>query len=328
MTQLVKSVFDAYMIVAVAFNVLSFQSMWFDGVAFTATDPALGTLQMVVLWVAFRLTEKLSPSRLHVIFCTCVALQLGIVVNNHYALRERYASNDAFHDTNWQYAVGLHIVGLLALTYRAVTRGKRMCLACLLVVVTFTSVQSLRGVVLTQCNDKQTFFSVPPATAGSPEIGSPLFRQPEQRFSLYVPMSDGVELAVDVYLPFKYNTTKEAGGLPTFLHLTRYHRADFRSWITRYLTIYGYAPTPHSHFPTRGLRYLNELIPAGYAYVVVDVRGTGASFGSRPIDLSNREVADFLEISVGQTTAVVQWAHWYGWHIVRWHHGRSHGSTR
>ena len=60
---------------------------------------------------------------------------------------------------------------------------------------------------------------------------------PFQRTSFYLPMSDGVELAVDIYLPPNYSPSinNENNGLPTFLHLTRYHRAEKRTWWARFL---------------------------------------------------------------------------------------------
>jgi len=43
-------------------------------------------------------------------------------------------------------------------------------------------------------------------------------------------------------------------------------------------------------------RYVNKMIPRGYAWVSVDVRATGASFGSKACDIMPREVEDFSEL--------------------------------
>lgn len=101
-------------------------------------------------------------------------------------------------------------------------------------------------------------------------------------------MSDGVQLAVDVHLPLwwgKPGLSDEP--LPTILHLTRYNRNNrvkpFWYWVLPYINM-------------RSMRYINKVIPRGYAFVSVDVRGSGASFGSRPFDLLPREVEDYQEV--------------------------------
>ena len=43
-------------------------------------------------------------------------------------------------------------------------------------------------------------------------------------------------------------------------------------------------------------RFLKQFVPRGFAYVSVDVRGTGASEGQRPIDFHHREVQDHKEV--------------------------------
>ena len=43
-------------------------------------------------------------------------------------------------------------------------------------------------------------------------------------------------------------------------------------------------------------RFLRQFTPRGFAYVSVDVRGTGASEGQRPIDFHAREVKDYQEV--------------------------------
>ena len=85
--------------------------------------------------------------------------------------------------------------------------------------------------------------------------------------------------------------------LPTFLHFTRYYRrAESRSRLTHWMTLFGHAPNLQGYFPMRGLHFIDRFAPSGYAFVSVDVRGTGASFGSRPIDLMQRETDDLFEM--------------------------------
>jgi predicted acyl esterase len=87
--------------------------------------------------------------------------------------------------------------------------------------------------------------------------------------SRYVTMPDGVRLAVDLHLPLQWSNNDAP--LPTILHFTRYNR----NWRTRWPMSLLIGP----YFNLRTSRYLARFIPAGYAWVSVDVRGTGASFG-------------------------------------------------
>jgi putative CocE/NonD family hydrolase len=101
------------------------------------------------------------------------------------------------------------------------------------------------------------------APSGSAEI---------ERTSVYVPMKDGVKIAVDVYLP----KGRSAGTrLPTILVTTRYWRAGE-----------GQAPSGEQKF----------WLSRGYAFVYGDVRGTGASYGQWFYPWSPQEVQDIGEV--------------------------------
>jgi len=96
--------------------------------------------------------------------------------------------------------------------------------------------------------------------------------------SSYVAMADGCRLAVDVILP-----NGDAGRRwPTVLILTPYVR---RFEVTP--GAQGVEPSPNTY------RYRDMFVPRGYALVVVDSRGTGASFGTRDSFRSPRERADY-----------------------------------
>jgi hypothetical protein len=101
--------------------------------------------------------------------------------------------------------------------------------------------------------------------------------------SLYLEMTDGVKLAMDVYLP---EGERPLDGFPTLLHLTPYYR--------RFALREG-APASTEACPNAG-KFRDMFVPLGYAMVVVDVRGTGASFGSRDSFRSPAERDDFLTI--------------------------------
>ena len=92
--------------------------------------------------------------------------------------------------------------------------------------------------------------------------------------SLYVPMTDGTRLAVDVWLPAG---TTDAARLPTVLETDRYWRA--RAYAG------GYRNNPNYFIA-------NPWNARGYAYVFADLRGTGASFGTLTAELGKAMVAD------------------------------------
>lgn len=101
--------------------------------------------------------------------------------------------------------------------------------------------------------------------------------------SCYVTMHDGCRLAVDAYVP----QAKSAGAkarFPTIVILTPYYR---RFKLARP----GADPSPNA------AKYRDFFVPRGYALVAVDVRGTGASFGTRDSFRSPRERDDYREIA-------------------------------
>jgi putative CocE/NonD family hydrolase len=102
--------------------------------------------------------------------------------------------------------------------------------------------------------------------------------------SQYVVMPDGVRLALDVYLP---QAEAPAGPVPTILVLTPYYRR------------FRLAPgAPATSEPAPGAARIRDMfVPHGYALVVVDVRGTGASFGTRDAFRSPIERTDSAAVA-------------------------------
>jgi len=96
-------------------------------------------------------------------------------------------------------------------------------------------------------------------------------------------MRDGVRLAVDVYLPEAAAAAAPAS-FPTIVILTPYYRR-FK------VTGAGADPSPNA------AKYRDFFVQRGYAMVVVDVRGCGASFGTRDSFRSPRERDDHREIA-------------------------------
>ncbi len=89
--------------------------------------------------------------------------------------------------------------------------------------------------------------------------------------SLYLEMSDGVKIAVDVYVPLDY---PGGGPLPTILEMTRYWRAR------------------GTEIPYTILRATQR----GFVWVAMDERGTGASFGAWSAPLTERALQDAREV--------------------------------
>ncbi len=112
------------------------------------------------------------------------------------------------------------------------------------------------------------------ACATPPPADTPVRNQ-----ALYVEMRDGVRIAVDVWLP---EGLAAGSRLPTIMRATRYWRAQDRV---------GAAPEDVSNFAEAG-----RFNSAGYALVLVDARGSGASFGVRRFELAEDEVADYGEV--------------------------------
>jgi uncharacterized protein len=98
--------------------------------------------------------------------------------------------------------------------------------------------------------------------------------------SVYVPAGDGVRLAVDVWLPVE--RTAAGGAVGTVMRVTRYHRAAAPR-----------SPGPDADTNAAAGELFNR---AGFALAVADARGTGASFGTRDGELSEREIRDYGEL--------------------------------
>lgn len=107
---------------------------------------------------------------------------------------------------------------------------------------------------------------------------------PEAPSSFYLTMRDGCRIAVDLYLPQGGSADER---FPAITIFTPYNRR-FRALEP------GVEQTPNA------AKYRDFFVPRGYALVVVDVRGTGASFGTRealrsPLEREDsREVADWI----------------------------------
>ena len=103
--------------------------------------------------------------------------------------------------------------------------------------------------------------------------------------SRYLTMSDGVKIAISLYLP---THIKKGERVPTMLHQTRYWRSLEYRWPLSLI----------KETKPRGLMgtYAKRFLANGYAWVDVDVRGSGASFGRRPYAYTPEEIKDGAEV--------------------------------
>ena len=115
--------------------------------------------------------------------------------------------------------------------------------------------------------------------------------------SCYATMSDGVALAVYLFLP----RSRPGTGLPALLCMDRYHlRSSFRLdyGAIRFEPDGTPLLPPVTGAPDDLLRqpWLQSFLDAGFAVALVDIRGSGASFGPADAPFGRRECMDAAEI--------------------------------
>lgn len=106
--------------------------------------------------------------------------------------------------------------------------------------------------------------------------------------SRYLAMRDGVRIAVNVFVPERSSTAMQ---LPTIVHQTRYYRSMELRLLLRALR----GGKTFEHIPPT-VKSRKRFVANGYAWVDVDVRGSGASYGSRACEWSPDEIRDGAEI--------------------------------
>jgi uncharacterized protein len=102
--------------------------------------------------------------------------------------------------------------------------------------------------------------------------------------SQYVAMRDGCRLAVDAYVPRQ----RDGGGAQRFPAIV---------FFTPYYRRFKLKPGGSGEVNPNTGKFRDFFVPRGYAVVIVDVRGTGASFGVRDSFRSPREREDTKEIA-------------------------------
>ena len=146
-----------------------------------------------------------------------------------------------------------------------------------------------------------------------PSCGLPVKRGPfsiGEIKSIYVPMWDTVQIALDVVLPTMEESSDK---IPAVLIMTRYWRG-----------LEGGGYTQEQNF----------FASHGYAVVTGDVRGTGASFGVWPYQRSRQETLDFGEIMEWVTKQpwsngeVIGWGSSYTANTADWMMERNHPALK
>ncbi|MGE2716636.1 CocE/NonD family hydrolase [Mycolicibacterium litorale] len=108
------------------------------------------------------------------------------------------------------------------------------------------------------------------------------------RESRYLTMRDGVRIAVNLYLPGHVGSGAK---IPTIVNQTRYYRAmELRQPLRAALR-----GNPFHHIPST-VACRRRFLAGGYAWVDVDVRGSGASYGHRICEWSPDEIRDGAEV--------------------------------
>jgi len=104
--------------------------------------------------------------------------------------------------------------------------------------------------------------------------------------SQYIKMPDSVHLAIDVFLPRK---RLEEEAFPTIIYFVRYGRSlQFRKILGM-----NKKPIKGAHVSHQEVDFFTSN---GYACVIVDLRGSGASFGYRKMEFSDEEVKDMTQV--------------------------------
>lgn len=109
---------------------------------------------------------------------------------------------------------------------------------------------------------------------------------PGTRYSTYVEMEDGTKIAIRYLLPLNMDSGTK---IPAIVEGTRYGTLNKESFLLAALINLGIA----REIPPSSLVHFLE---AQYAYVAIDARGSGASFGQRDMEWSKQEIADMGEV--------------------------------
>jgi uncharacterized protein len=116
------------------------------------------------------------------------------------------------------------------------------------------------------------------ASSAPATVAAMAFDRAARKQGLYVKMKDGTRIALDVWLPQRAGTER----VPTLIQATRYQRAV--------------KAESAKLEDDRNFAEASNWNDRGYALVLVDARGSGASFGTRSQELSEIEIDDYNDV--------------------------------
>ncbi len=150
-------------------------------------------------------------------------------------------------------------------------------------VAIFLSIACVSLLQSTSADAHRSFFKgLSDQAKGTPSVyQTPKTSRHYTQTSQYLTMSDGTKIAVDIYLP---DTVKQGSKLPTMFEQSRYWRVIQPKSYLKFL------------YWTSLSLYRSEFLSHGYAWVVSDARGAGASFGDRPWEMPPLDISDSKEI--------------------------------
>ncbi|MFK5894355.1 MAG: CocE/NonD family hydrolase [Pseudomonadota bacterium] len=125
--------------------------------------------------------------------------------------------------------------------------------------------------IFTACSTDQSS-SDRPSTSHTVELKN----QYSEQQATYIVMPDDVRIAADIFLP---KGVSDASNLPTIISFTRYWRSA------------SFEPAIEKKNPV-----ITAINAKGYAFIMVDTRGSGASFGTRGTEFSACEANDFKHV--------------------------------
>lgn len=280
--------------VAIAFNAAALNTVLNTGTRGAAVDPALNSALHVIFFSVGLILKVTNCLGLYCVYSTGVAGYLAYY--GAFQAAYQYTTVGDLHGafTSTAYPGTVVVQLLVAIAYivsicRCIKEHRATVLPAVQVIfgLIFIGIVILKvfiGLPGGMCNDGADF-KIP----SRDEI-----HRPSNITSQYLTMRDGVRLAVDVYLPDGWTASGPDSRMPTFVVLTRYHRRRVLHWPWMYVGFGGDVPRPT--FSPIMTKYASIFVPQGYACVAVDVRGTGASFGRRDLDLSPVEIHDLGEV--------------------------------
>jgi len=129
---------------------------------------------------------------------------------------------------------------------------------------------------------------------------APRFRTLKKE-SRFITLSDGTRLAADIFIPADPIDENSTSRFPTILEYTPYNRAAAQPGMQWWERIYlWWTLNLDEPIYDRSLSIsVRQFIARGYAYASVDMRGTGASFGSQAplmpqLGVDGAEVVDWI----------------------------------